>query len=78
MISDFEVQALESIIVEHAGPMGKFIVKKSMADLETDLNSITGSIQKRLIDMVLERAIFDKERWDIIRKEIHVAWGDGD
>ena len=78
MASESEIQALETVIVEHAGHMGKFIVKKSINDLGLDASLITGDAQKKLIDMVLERAIFDKDRWGIIRKEISVALGNGD
>ena len=78
MANGSDIQALESVIVEHAGPMGKFIVKKSMDDLGLEANLITGDAQKKLIDMVLERAIYDKDRWGIIRKEISVALGNGD
>jgi len=78
MVSESDVKALESIIVEHAGPMGKFVVKKSMIDLGVEQDAITGNMQTRFIDMVLERAIFDRDRWDNIRNEIYAAWGNGD
>jgi len=77
MVSDSDIHALESIIVNHAGPMGKFIIKKSLADIGTEPNLITGNTQTKFIDMVLERAIFDKDRQVIIRKEILSALGGG-
>jgi len=78
MTNDSYILALESVIVEHAGPMGKFVVKKSLSDLGIDANSISGDTQKKLIDMVLERAIYDKSRWGTIRGEIAAACGNGD
>ena len=78
MVSGFDIQALESVIVEHAGPMGKFVVKKSMGDLGIDPHLINDDAQKKLIDMVLERAIFDKDKWGTIRKEITIAMENGE
>lgn len=76
MDNQMKIQALESIIVEYAGPMGKFVIKKSMMDLGLDNGSITPDLKNKLIDMVLERAIFDRNRWRTIRREINSAWGD--
>jgi len=70
-----QVEILESIIVDYAGPMGKFVVRKSMADLGLEGSQLPPESQNQLIDMVLERAIFDKDRWNLIRREIQSAWG---
>ena len=75
MVSQGEIKILENIIVDNAGPMGKFIIKKSMADIGVDSEQITGATQVKFIDMVLERAIFDENKREIIRKEILSAWG---
>ena len=75
MVSQGDIQILENIIVDNAGPMGKFIIKKSMADIGVDLEQITGATQIKFVDMVLERAIFDETKRGIIRKEILSAWG---
>ncbi len=77
MVSDSELQALESIIVNHAGPMGKFIIKKSLSDIGAEPGRISGDIQVKFINMVIERAIFDKDRQVIARKEILSALGGG-
>ena len=75
MVSDSDLQALETIIVNHAGPMGKFIIKKPLADIDTEPGRISGDIQVKFINMVIERAIFDTDRQAIARKEILSAWG---
>ena len=75
MVSNNDIRVLENIIVESAGPMGKFIIKKSLSDIGVNPESITGDTQIKFIDMVLERAIFDTDRRKIVRKEIMSAWG---
>ncbi len=75
MVESPEINALESIIVENAGPMGKFVIKKSMADLGLEPGSINQQDKSKLLDMVLERAVFDKDKWPGIRREILDAWG---
>ncbi|MCK5309506.1 MAG: hypothetical protein KAJ33_02045 [Thermoplasmata archaeon] len=75
MVSQSDIQKLENIIVENAGPMGKFIIKKSMSDIGVEPEQITGATQVKFIDMVLERAIFDENKRVTIRREILSAWG---
>ena len=70
-----KIKILEDIIVENAGPLGKFVVKKSLSDLDMHPGSMDESAQNRLIDMVLERAVFDRDKWPSIRKNILLAWG---
>ena len=74
MVNDSDLKTLETIIVNHAGPMGKFIIKKSLSDIGTEPRLIIGDIQVKFIDMVIERAIFDIDRQVIARKEIISAW----
>ena len=76
MDSQSEIQVLESIIVEHAGPMGKFVVKKSLQDLGLDNSTLNEGTRTKLVDLVLERAIYDRDRWNPIRNEIFSAWSD--
>ena len=75
MVSQDEIQFLERIIVENAGPMGKFIIKKSLSDLGNEPAAITGDSKAKFIDLVLERAIFDDSKRVVLRKEILSAWG---
>ena len=77
MGSEADIRALERIIVQYAGPLGKFVVKKSLADLGCDTMNLTPDIRPKLVDMVLERAIYDRERWHAIRREITEAWKGG-
>ena len=75
MVSNNDIRVLERIIVDNAGPMGKFIIKKSLSDIGVPQESIVGNVQTKFIDMVLERAIFDADRRNKARKEILSAWG---
>ena len=75
MVSNNDIRVLENIVVESSGPMGKFIIKKSLADIGVPQESITGDTQAKFIDMVLERAIFDTDRRKVVRKKILSAWG---
>ncbi|MBA3046067.1 MAG: hypothetical protein KKH41_09085 [Candidatus Thermoplasmatota archaeon] len=77
MVSQKDIQVLENIIVEYSGPMGKFVIKKSIADMGVAPESIVGHHRMRLIDLVLERAVFDRERWATVKKEILTVWDNG-
>ncbi len=77
MIGRVDIQALEGIIVEHAGPLGKFVVKKAIADLGGDPVNFSDDTVQRLVDMVIERSIFDSNKWRSVRKQIQEAWGHG-
>ncbi len=74
MVNDADIQAMENIIIEHAGPMGKFVIKKAIADIGIDPNSYGRDSANKLINMVLERSIFDTAKWDPLRKQILSAW----
>lgn len=76
MNSQVQIQALEGIIVQYAGPVGKFVIKKSITDLGLDQQPLSPETKTKLVEMVLARAVFDKDRWDAIRREINAAWGD--
>ena len=74
MVSQSDIQALEVIIVDHAGPMGKFVVKKSIQDLGGDPATYDVQMQEKLITTILERAIFDQAKWPEVRRQIKSAW----
>ena len=75
MVSDPDILAMEKIIVEHAGPMGKFIIKKAITDLAISPEDHDREKIKQFVNLVLERSIFDTAKWDSVRKEIFAAWG---
>ena len=75
-MADDRINVLEDIIVRNAGPLGKFIIKKSMADLEINPEGLNETNKARLVDLVLQRAIFDESKRPFIRKQISDAWGD--
>jgi len=77
MISDVDIQAMEEIIVNHAGPVGTFVIKKAIADLGGNPVNFTDEIKSKFIDMVLERSIFDNSKWEVVRKQILEAWNHG-
>ncbi len=74
MVNDSNILAMEDIIIEHAGPMGKFVIKKAIADIDSDPENYDRATQIKFIDLVLERSIFDTAKWDSLRKEILSAW----
>ena len=77
MIRDADIREMEDIIINHAGPVGKFVVKKAIADLGGDPVNFNDETKARLIKMVLERSIFDDTKWNSVRKQILEAWGHG-
>ena len=54
MIREADIEAMERIIVDHAGPVGKFVIKKALADLGGNPMSFTPETKERFIEMVLE------------------------
>jgi len=74
-MSEVSISAMEAIIMEHAGPMGKFVIKKAIADIAIDPNNYGRESANKLIDLVLQRAIFDKVKWEPVKKQILAAWG---
>ena len=74
MVNDSNILAIENIIIEHAGPMGKFVIKKAIVDIDIDLENYDRATLNKFIDLVLQRSIFDTEKWESLRKEILSAW----
>ena len=75
MLSESNIQAMEEIIVEHAGPMGKFVIKKAITDLECEPENFNEEVLDKFISLVVERSIFDPTRWKSVKMEIVEAWG---
>ena len=74
-MSEMNILAMEAIIVEHAGPMGKFVIKKAIADLGISPTAQDRESANKLIDTVLKRCIFDTGKWGSVKKQILMAWG---
>ncbi len=74
MVSELEMQVIEEIIIEHAGPLGKFIVKKSAADIGGQPEHYDDETVAKFIDMILERAIYDSTKWPVVKRNIIAAW----
>ena len=74
-MSELNISAMEAIIVEHAGPMGKFVIKKTLADLDISPTAQDRESANKLIDTVLKRCIFDTDKWVPVKKQILTAWG---
>ena len=55
--------------------MGKFVIKKALADMDANPENYDAVATKKLIDLVLQRAIFDTSKWDSLKREILRAWG---
>lgn len=70
MINDSKMQAFENIIVEHAGPLGKFVIKKTLTDMGADPYNLDENTLSQFIDTVLERSIYDPSKWKAVRLEI--------
>ena len=75
MVSQANIAALEDIIVNQAGPLGKFVIKKTLADMGGDPNTFDPQTTNQFIDQVLQRAIYDQSKWDELRRKIKEAWG---
>lgn len=76
MLDQENLEAMEEVVVEHAGPLGKFVIKKSMADMGKMPGDYNRESLDKLVDMVLERAVYDSSKWKVIKKEIFAAMKD--
>lgn len=74
MVSESDIQAMEEIIVEHAGPLGKFVIKKVITDLGSEPKNYDEETVYKFITVVLERSIYDTTKWNSVRREILEAW----
>ncbi|MCK4757794.1 MAG: hypothetical protein KAS67_05030 [Thermoplasmata archaeon] len=74
MVNELEMQIMEEIIVEHAGPLGKFVIKKSITDIGGEPEQYNRETLDRFIDMILERAVYDSTKWEMIKRNIFAAW----
>jgi hypothetical protein len=77
MLSQADIKAMEDIIVEHAGPLGKFVIKKVIQDIGTPPSDFTDDTKNKFIQMVLERSIFDPMKHKPVRAQIFKAWRSG-
>jgi hypothetical protein len=75
MINESKMQKFEDIIVEHAGPLGKFIIKKTLSDMKLDQTKFNEEMLSEFVDAVLKRAVFDSSKWKKIRVEIYETCG---
>ena len=76
MINQAEIKVMEEIIVDHAGPLGSFIIKKAIADIGADPTTFDEETVDRFIDLVIKRSVFDQNKWKSIKEEILIAWSD--
>lgn len=74
MLSEANIQAMEEIVAEHAGPMGKFVIRKAITDLGCEPENFDEEYLDKFITLVLERSIFDPAKWKSVRMEIVEAW----
>ena len=70
MVSKTELLAIEELVVEHAGPLGKFVIKKTITDMGADPESFDEEQLSKFIDTVLERSIYDPAKWKDVKIEI--------
>lgn len=68
------IDDLIEAIVEYSGPLGKFVVIKSIKDLDYDPNNLTRDEIRTLINTVTERAIFDPERRRVAKRKLLKAF----
>ena len=74
MLSEANIRTMEEIVAEHAGPMGKFVIKKTITDLGCEPENFNDEYLDKFISLVLERSIFDHTKWKSVRMEIVGAW----
>ena len=66
-----DIKKLKAVVIKYAGPLGEFVVDKTLKDIGALNESNTRSFVKE----VMRRAIFDPERRDRAIKEAFEALG---
>ena len=61
---------MEELVVEYAGPLGKFVIKKTIADMGVSPESFDKDQLNQFIDTVLERSIYDPAKWKSVKTEL--------
>ena len=65
-----KIEALENELVELAGPLGKFVVKKQMRELSFSPKDVSGPMFQMLIEQCVANAIFDPKKQEEALKEL--------
>ena len=63
-------EVIIDILAEYAGPMAKFVVQKTLKDLEVSLDDITGNQLDNVLKQIIERCVYDRQKHRQIKRAI--------
>ena len=65
-----DLKILSSELVSYAGDMAPYIVEKAFKDMKLQGENIPPTMRLKVVDMILERIIFDRNRHYDMRLEL--------
>ena len=70
-----DLKVLSSELASYAGEMTPFIVEKAFRDVKLKGDDIPPTMRKKVIDIILERIVFDREKHYTLRRDLMNSLG---
>lgn len=65
-----DMKILSNELESYAGEMAPFIVEKVFRDMKLQGENIPPTMRRKVIDIILERIVFDQEKHHALRREL--------
>ena len=65
-----DLKRLSNELASYAGEMTPFIVEKTFKDMKLHGEDIPPTMRRKVIDILLERIVFDQEKHHALRREL--------
>ena len=70
MIQMSDLKILSNELMSYAGEMAPFIVEKAFRDVKLQGDKIPPTMRKKVVDIILDRIVFDQEKHQALRREL--------
>ena len=70
MILMSDLRILSSELASYAGEMAPYIVEKAFRDMKLQGDKIPPTMRKKVVDIILDRIVFDREKHHALRREL--------
>ena len=67
-MSDLQILSIE--LASYAGEMAPYIVEKAFKDMKLQGEDIPPTMRRKVVDTILERIVFDRDKHYKIRQEL--------
>ena len=70
MIQMSDLKILSNELMSYAGEMAPYIVEKAFRDVKLQGDKIPPTMRRKVVDMILDRIVFDREKHHTLRREL--------